>query len=104
VHVLVAGCATKLIEVVRYYLCTGQRLVALVAFHRHVAARKRKCGLLVFGKREVCRLKCGPVVALLAPVSPRLAGKLTFMLVLMTVDASSELDFEFRCRAGGHVA
>lgn len=40
VHVFVAGCAAKLIEMVRYYLCTGHWLVAFIAGHRQMAACK----------------------------------------------------------------
>jgi hypothetical protein len=40
VHILVAGCATQLIEMVRYYLCTEHWLMAFVAGHRQMAAGK----------------------------------------------------------------
>lgn len=40
VHVFVAGCAAKLTEMVRYYLRTEHLLVALVAGHREMTARK----------------------------------------------------------------
>jgi hypothetical protein len=39
VHIFVAGCAAQLTEVVRYYFCTGHRLVAFVAGYRQMTAR-----------------------------------------------------------------
>ena len=39
VHIFVAGCAAQLIEMVRYYFCTGHWLVAFVAGYRQMTAR-----------------------------------------------------------------
>jgi len=53
--------------------------------------------------REVCRLECRPVVALLASIAPWLTRELALMLVAVAVDARCKLDLEFRCCARRYV-
>lgn len=103
VDVFVTGCAGELTEMVGYYLCTGHRLVACVALYRQVTPRERKRRFLVICQREACGLEGGSIVALLTAVAPWLACKLAFVLVLVAIHASRELDFEFRRRASRHM-
>lgn len=94
VYVLVAGCAAQIREVIERYLCTGSRLVAFVTRHCCMTSSERKWALLVHGQREGGCLERGFVVALLAAVVPRRAGKLPFVLILVAVHASRKCQLE----------
>lgn len=104
VHIFVAGCAAQLIEMVRYYFCTGHRLVAFVAGHGQMTARKWESRILMLPEREARCLECCPVVALLAAIPPWVTRELTLMFIAVAVNAGREVDFEFGCRARRHVA
>jgi len=96
VHIFVAGCAAQLIEMVRYYFCTGQWRVAFVARHRQMAARKWESRTHVLLKREAGRLERCPVVALIAAIAPWVTCELALMFIAVAVNAVRELDLEFR--------
>jgi hypothetical protein len=49
--------------------------------------------------REAGRLERCPVVALLTTIAPWVTRELAFMFIAVAINASRELDLEFRCCA-----
>lgn len=104
VYVCMAGGTSQLLEMVKSHFGTGERLVALIAYHRLVATGQRPTGLLVLGQRVAGGLEGGARVALLAAVGPRCAGKLAFVLVFVAIHAEGKLHLEDRLLAGWDMA
>jgi len=79
----------------RYYFGTGKGLVAVVTCNSHMSAGKREAGLLMLVERETGGCEGRSVVALLAAIAPRSCRELSFVHVLVAIDALRKFDFEF---------
>lgn len=102
-NVLMAGCAIEARKVIGRYLCTGQRLMALVAGNGGMASSEWKGRLLMGGERVSRHLEGRTCVALFAAVPPRSACKLSLVFIRVAIDAAGKCDFELRGIACGNV-
>jgi len=81
-----------------------QGLVAFVAGYRDVRSSQRETCLLMHCQRHVRLLEAALAMALFAPISPRLAGKLALVNILMAIDAQGKLDPVSRLSTRGDMA
>lgn len=106
VHVLVAGGAIEIAEMIKRQCAAGRRLMTLIARHCLVAAGKRKRRFLMFVQRVARLFECRSVVALFAAVPPWRSCELSAVLVAMTIGTLRKTELEpgfFPCgnMAGG---
>src|SRR6266849_1161593 len=99
-NVLVATCATQLIEVIERNCRPRQRLMAVVASNRHVAARQGETRRLMFGNREVRSLERSSVVTLFAAILPGGTSELALVFIFVAIYAFREFDLVARFLAG----
>ena len=80
------------------------RLMAVDAGHGNVPAGEREACLLVLEESHILFLEREARVAFLTLVLPGIASKLTFVRVLVAVDAECKLDLEAGLRSSRSVA
>jgi hypothetical protein len=69
-----------------------------------MSAGKREAGLLMLVNCETRSFESCRIMALLAAIAPRSRGELSFVHVLVAIDALCKFDFEFRFFPGRRVA
>lgn len=103
-NILMARGATQLREM---KLCNGGArhwLVTLVTRYSHMATCQWKAALLMLRQSHRRCLERVAGVTLLTPIAPGVAGELSLVRILMTIDAYAELDLVKRLRASRNMA